>query len=185
MGEWEGKPRWYGGQIQQVARITTANKHSTDPYASFALSLEPLEQRKSNRFARVLGSRRMLQVSIPEDMARGEQSEKLRRFMAQKFVICGRVFVSFHAKDGHVYLMETDQNYERCADMEEGDQHRISLTSFVDWHNPLDLNYKQVMVSKFLFPSCLLIVISFVSQYPNGRLAGLSDYRPLSQLLNF
>ena len=152
MGDWEGKSKWYGGQIQQVARIAPVDKGS-DNSCGFQLALEPLEQRKSNRFARILGSRRMLQVRVPKDLAHGESSERLRRFMAQKFVLCGRVFVPFHAKEGKVYLMETDEDYERLGDMREGDQYRMSLAAFVSWHNPLDLNHKQVMLpdSSFLY----------------------------------
>ncbi|KAG1795975.1 RNA dependent RNA polymerase-domain-containing protein, partial [Suillus plorans] len=60
-----------------------------------------------------------------------------------KFVLCGRVFVPFHAKEGSVYLFETSQNIDRQTNLSEGDSHRLTLYQFVKWHNPLGLNSMQ------------------------------------------
>ncbi|OBZ68489.1 putative RNA-dependent RNA polymerase SHL2 [Grifola frondosa] len=137
-GEWQGDPKWYGGKIQQIVRLVEAEKGSSRPYRLF---LEKMQKRKSNRFARFLGSRRVLQISIPKKLLH-ENIEALRSFLAQNFILCGRVFVAIGAKDGKVYLMEINQDHERKADT-VGDQFRMSLEEFVDWHNPLSLNSKQ------------------------------------------
>ncbi|KAH9948208.1 RNA dependent RNA polymerase-domain-containing protein [Amylocystis lapponica] len=140
-GEWREDATWYGGKIQQIARLVKVEDDHTVP---FKLRLEKMEKRKSNRFARFLGSRRLLQISIPQKLAfEGPKvMQKLHEFLQQKFVLCGRVFVPFHAKDRKVYLMEVNQDYGRAADLVK-DQHRISLHDFVEWHNSVSLNMNQ------------------------------------------
>ncbi|KAH7920937.1 hypothetical protein BV22DRAFT_765729 [Leucogyrophana mollusca] len=136
MGEWEGKEGWYGGQIQQVARLVKLA-------SGFTFELEKPEIRRSHRFSRFLGSRRVLQVRVPSELMY-KHGEEIRRFLhSSKFVLCGRVYIPFHAKEGALYMVETSENYQRLSDPSEGDQYRISLTDFVQWHNPLRLNAKQ------------------------------------------
>ncbi|OAX39662.1 hypothetical protein K503DRAFT_716030 [Rhizopogon vinicolor AM-OR11-026] len=137
MGDWEGKENWYGGKIQQVARVVKAGK-------SFKFELEKPEIRRSHRFARFLGSRRILQVRVPENIMYEKVGPGVRDFlMSSKFVLCGRVYVPFHAKDGSLYLFETKENIDRQTNPDDGDCHRMTLYDFVQWHNPLKLNSKQ------------------------------------------
>ena len=82
-----GKQKWYGGKIQQVARLSEAEN------GSFQLTLTKMESRKSNRFARFLSSRRLLQVSIGKQLV-NDRKEDVDAFFKQKFVLCGRVFVA-------------------------------------------------------------------------------------------
>ncbi|KAI0640255.1 RNA dependent RNA polymerase-domain-containing protein [Trametes polyzona] len=138
-GPWKDTEDWYGGKIQQVARIEEAN-------GALRLVLAPMEMRKSCRFARFLGSRRLLQVTVPREI-QNKHGDKLKEFFLQKFVLCGRVFVAFGMKDGKIFLMETREDHERGARV-MGDAQRMSLEEFVDWHNPLDRNGKQA-VSKW------------------------------------
>ncbi|KAH7911585.1 RNA dependent RNA polymerase-domain-containing protein [Hygrophoropsis aurantiaca] len=136
MGEWHGKDNWYGGRIQQVVRLLKNG-------SGFIFELEKPEIRRSHRFSRFLGSRRVLQVRISEDLML-RSGEEVRTFLHRsKFVLCGRVFLPFHAKEGALYMMETNENYGRTMDFLQGDHFRISLSAFVQWHNPLRLNSKQ------------------------------------------
>ena len=130
-----GQPDWYGGKVQQVAMLREADD-------GFHLVLTKMEMGKSTRFARSLGSRRMLQVSIPRDVVI-HRADELRAFFGQKFVLCGRVFVAFCVKGARVFLMEIPEDYERVADA-PGDDKRITLMEFVAWHNPMDRNGSQV-----------------------------------------
>ena len=130
------RTNWYGGKIQQIARLEVAGD------GSFRLALCRMESRKSHRFARFLGSRRMLQISIQRLLV-NNRGDDLRAFFKQKFVLCGRIFVAFGAKDNKVFLMETPEDYERTMRV-PGDESRISLNDFVAWHNPLELNSEQV-----------------------------------------
>jgi hypothetical protein len=138
MGQWEGKDHWYGGKIQQVARVVKAG-------TTFKFELEKPEIRRSHRFARFLGSRRILQVRVPDNLTYDKVGSALREFLiSSKFVLCGRVFVPFHAKEGSVYLFETNENIDRQTNLGHGDSHRLTLYQFVKWHNPLRLNSTQV-----------------------------------------
>ncbi|KAG6878945.1 hypothetical protein C0992_006382 [Termitomyces sp. T32_za158] len=81
-------------------------------------------------------------LKIPKDLIHAE-NKQLKEFMRHKFILCGRVFVPFFAKDHAVYLVETAEDYERCAADWAGDQFRMSFKDIINWHNPLDLNLNQ------------------------------------------
>jgi hypothetical protein len=142
LGDWKGAPNWYGGRVQQIARLV----EDADA-KSFHIRLEPLEMRSSNRFARFLGSRRIIQLRVSQKLLY-KAGENAREFLAHKFVLCGRIFVPFHAKDS-VYMVETDEDYERHSDASCGDHFRMSFETFLQWHNPFDRNRKQVNIFTF------------------------------------
>ena len=143
MGEWEGEPNWWGGNIQQILRLAKAPSGSPERYV---VLMERLESCRSNRIARFLGSRRVGQMRVDTDLMNKER-DGLLAFLLQCFVICGRIFRPFASKDGSLYLMESNLDFERIANKAFGDQHRISFAQFVNWHNPLHLNSKQVFYS--------------------------------------
>lgn len=138
MGEFQGFRDWYGGKIQQAGRLVKEA-------GSLKIKLEKMESRRSHRFGRYYGSRRFLHIRVSKDLIQKER-EDVRRFFRQKFVLCGRIFVAFHAKERHVYLVETDENYDRQPQQWCGDHHRQSFNQFINWHNPLEVvkNTKQV-----------------------------------------
>lgn len=94
----------------------------------------------------------MLRLSIPPSV----NKDRLRKFLAQKFVLCGRVFVALRPKEGKsgqawkVYLIEVNENVDRHPKVSEGDHRRLSLREFVRWHNPIELNSKQVRYTPFV-----------------------------------
>ncbi len=134
-GDFMGQQGWYGGKVHQAAMIQEADD-------GFHLALAQMQMGKSTRFARFLGSRRILLVSIPYYLVNSRAGE-LRAFFAQKFVLCGRVFVAFSVKGTKVFLMETPEDYER-ATVVSGDDQRITLMDFIAWHSPMDHNGSQV-----------------------------------------
>jgi hypothetical protein len=134
-GEWEGAVNWYGGQVQQIARLTKVD-------STYAVHLEPLEKRRSNRFARFLGSRRIIQLHVPQEL-----KEKIREFTLQKFVLWGRIFVPFHSKKEGLYMTETNENLDRRSDYSSGDQFRMTFDQFIEWHNSPRLNANQVQIA--------------------------------------
>jgi hypothetical protein len=136
MGPWKGDPDWHGGQVQQLAQLVKAD-------GSLKVQLEPMEKRRSHRFARFCGSRRILQLRIPDDMVTKDNAA-VKQFLSQKFILLGRIFVPFHSKDGGLYMVETDQNSGRIPKDSCGDQYRLSFDAFMRWHNPLENNFKQV-----------------------------------------
>lgn len=100
---------------------------------------------RSHRLGRYLGSRRVLQVKLPPKVLYDQtEMQLLRGFLSKKFVLCGRVYAAFSVKDEKVYLVETNEDYERSPKDDAGDNHRCSLRDLVEWYNPLDLNSNQV-----------------------------------------
>jgi len=94
----------------------------------------------------------MLRLTIPP----GLNQDRLRNFLGQKFVICGRVFVTLRPKDSKggkawkIYLIEVDENVDRRPKVSEGDHRRLTLREFVKWHNPIGLNSKQVRTATLM-----------------------------------
>lgn len=138
MGLWRGKDNWYGGKIQQVGRLKEATGRR-----SFSIQLEQPEVRRSHRFGRYLGSRRILQVRVPDELFRQRGDEVRRFFECHKFILCGRVFLPFHAKEGGVYMVETDNGFGHQCNPHEGDHYRLAFMDFINWHNPFRLNSHQ------------------------------------------
>ncbi|KAI0042274.1 hypothetical protein FA95DRAFT_1564481 [Auriscalpium vulgare] len=138
---WHGETRWYGGKIQQVVCV------SIDP-ATKALSftLEAPEMRRSNRFARILGSRRMLEFKLAREFKYDSEGTTLKHLL-RNFVLCGRVFVPIALKDDKVYLMEIKNDYQRLPSA--GDDQRMGYWEFIEKHNSLDMNRRQP-ISKYV-----------------------------------
>ncbi|KAF9652836.1 hypothetical protein BDM02DRAFT_3108435 [Thelephora ganbajun] len=136
---------WYGGRISQCARVV-------EEAGQFKVFLDPpAYQKTTSRFARFLGSRRMLRLTIPP----GIHQDRLRSFLARKFVLCGRVFVALRRKESKsgkpwkVYLIEVNEDVDRYPEVSEGDQSRLTFQEFVRWHNPIQVNNKQP-ISKWI-----------------------------------
>ncbi|RXW18376.1 hypothetical protein EST38_g7477 [Candolleomyces aberdarensis] len=150
MGAWEGDSDWHGGQVQQLARLVRVEKgvNSSGGGPNLKVELHPLEKKRSHRFARFAGSRRIMQLRVPDKLLQ-EMRDVVKEFLCQKFILLGRVFVPFHCKDGSVYMVEIDQDYEREAMAWCGDNFRHSFAEFMQWHNPMELNSRQA-ISKFV-----------------------------------
>ena len=140
-GEWKGKPNWWGGQIRQLVHLV----YSANQDSLFTLKLGRMEHGRSHRFARCVGSRRILTVRIPSTDKFDIKMDELRVwFSKHKFVLCGRVFVPFAAKQNNIHLIEINEDWQREPSTEQGDQYRSSLEGFTDCHNPIALNQGQV-----------------------------------------
>lgn len=125
---------YFGGKVDQVLRLTV------DTHGKFIFRLQPPSKSKSFRFRRFLGSRRLLDVRFSESEPR-LRPEKLRDFFTQTpLVINGRIFRAFYARRNGVHLVETNEDLYRPGDPLVGDQFRMSLREFIEWHNPLYAN---------------------------------------------
>ncbi|TFK42152.1 RNA dependent RNA polymerase-domain-containing protein [Crucibulum laeve] len=134
-GAWMEEPNWYGGRVQQLARLVKEE-------GKYEIQLEPLEKRRSHRFARYCGSRRIIQLRVADALVTNENAA-IKDFLKRKFILCGRVFVPFHAKDNSLYMVETNEDWQRRPQTWCGDEFRRSFSEFVNWHNPLSYNFKQ------------------------------------------
>ncbi|KAJ6541584.1 RNA dependent RNA polymerase-domain-containing protein [Mycena capillaripes] len=136
---WDGRSSYYGGQIEYPLCLVK----SKNPEQLYEIYLEKPEKGRSHRFARDLGSPSILHLSIPSKLVRDE-GEDIRKFLAKRFIINGRVYLPIPPKDTtSVYLIQTNQDYERKPSPYYGDQFRISFDEFVQRHNPLELNSHQ------------------------------------------
>lgn len=133
-GPWHGEQKWYGGKIQQTAHLAESEDDAEPP----RVILDKMQMTRSHRFGRFIGSRRLLQLKLPKNTG-----SKYQKVLENKFVLCGRIFVSLPDKDGKSYLLEVDEDYERSIQI-PGDEHRMSLEDFVKWHNPMEFNGNQV-----------------------------------------
>ncbi|KAF9499753.1 hypothetical protein BDN71DRAFT_1441324 [Pleurotus eryngii] len=126
MGDWDSCPNWYGGLVQLVFRL-----HKTTE--GFKILVEPLESRRSHYFSRMLGSKRLAQIRIPDDYLL-KDIKAVRAFLRQRFVFMGAAYLPYHAKDGNsVYCIDTSSSGDGLD----------SLGSVCEWHNPIELNYRQ------------------------------------------
>ncbi|KAI0033843.1 RNA dependent RNA polymerase-domain-containing protein [Vararia minispora EC-137] len=145
MGTFEGVEKWYGGRIQQIVR--REKKGSAMKYV-----LQAPEMTRSHRIGRFVGSRRVLELRIPKS----ERFDFDVKSLVRKFILAGRVFVPFDSKDGKVYMVETNENYERSESSAQGDDKRMSFRKLITWHNSLSRNFMQP-VTKWVarFDLCL------------------------------
>lgn len=149
-------PDWYGGRIVQHACLVQDTGSR-----KLKIQLEAMEYRKdSTRIARFLGSRRILHLGVADSLL-FKNEHGVKRFLNQKFILCGRVFVALRSKEGKVYMVEVNEDYERQGQLKEGDNKRKTFQEIIDWHNPMDKNMQQVC-SAFchLSPPTRLTIVS-------------------------
>ncbi|KAG8739289.1 hypothetical protein FRC10_005817 [Ceratobasidium sp. 414] len=139
-----GDGGYFGGKIDQIARLEIEKDE-------FKFTLLPPKKDKSFRFRRFMGSRRLLDVRFSEQVGR-RSGDIIKFFARQALVINGRIFRAFYAQKTTVHLVETNETALRPADPLFGDDHRLSLNEFIEWHNPLYANPNQPIpkwVSRF------------------------------------
>lgn len=115
------------------------------------IRLHPQEKGPSRRFGRYFGSRRILQLNIQDDIDTKHQ-DKLMRYLTKGFVLLGRVFRAFHAKESKVYFFETNETYDNRESLpSEGDNERIPLNDFILLCNRLNPQSGQVCLFELTF----------------------------------
>ncbi len=171
MGVFQGKENWYGGQIQQIGHVVECGERGI-----YKVIIQPLTQTRSTRFARFLGSRRLFQLRVSDRLAQNDKVG-INEFLSQKFVLCGRVFVPWVAKEGSLYLVECEENYARESCEWCGDQFRKTYASILEWHNPPQGNDSQVRMLLTSFVCLILTIILAASKVRDEECAGFIDLR--------
>lgn len=143
MGNWKGEENWYGGRIQLIAKVSiNRNKSGRN---MFSFRLEPYGIGKSNRATRYCTSLSILQLKIEKNSEYALSNDaSIANLLGERFVLCGRVYCPFHTKEGKLFLVETNEDYERKPVSKLGDKFRQSFDDFLNWHNPMELNSDQV-----------------------------------------
>jgi RNA-dependent RNA polymerase len=153
---------WYGGKVAFIARLCQKEQsgNRSNDMPQYRIELDAPELSASTRFLRRWGSRRFVRVRIPDSVFYGQNNRKLHASMAfhlltvgfeglltffkNNFVIHGRVFRAFYAKDHSVFLFELPSTYSSGHIQQDLHGDRISLPQFLEWHNPMAINKGQV-----------------------------------------
>jgi hypothetical protein len=88
-----------------------------------------------------------IRVKISDRVAHNVDSNKLIEYFSHPFVLLGRVFRAYYAKDS-VFLVQTNEvlansRIESCP-WHPSQPGPMPLLDFLDWFNPLKLNQDQV-----------------------------------------
>ncbi|KAJ7439963.1 RNA dependent RNA polymerase-domain-containing protein [Mycena latifolia] len=132
MGEFEGVPDYFGGNVQLTIRLLDAGDDK-EP----RVRLEPLQMTRSHHLARELGSVSVIALRDDKDGA------LVRQWATRKFIFCGRAYIALPPKSSKVYLIETNEDYGRTPQDWCGDQWRISYDEYIRRNNRMDLNANQ------------------------------------------
>lgn len=134
---------WYGGSVCFPARVKKAG-----PSESFTLDLLPPTLGPSTRFTRAFGSHSFVRVKLDQGMVLRE-GRNLIEFFQTPFIIGGRVFRAFYAKENTVHLFMTNEtvvvNKEGSPVVATNSKHEgMSVMEFLQWHNDPYHNSAQV-----------------------------------------
>ncbi|KAJ7603642.1 RNA dependent RNA polymerase-domain-containing protein [Mycena polygramma] len=113
MGEFEGVPDYYGGNVQCTIRLLYSGENQTPK-----VRLEPLQMTRSHHLARDLGSVSVIALRDDKDGA------LVKQWALRKFIFCGRTYIALPPKSSKVSV-------------------RISYDDYIRKNNPMHLNEKQ------------------------------------------
>ncbi|KAK7060569.1 hypothetical protein VNI00_001335 [Paramarasmius palmivorus] len=149
---------WYGGKIHFRARIKdVASQYRylnldlafaylrmilfTSKYPDFRVTLERAELGPSFRFSRRFGSLFFVRMKLPK---KSKHTQHLIQFLLRPFVICGGVYRAFYEKEKTVFFFRTNEIPD--GETISGTKFvpgGLSISEFLDFHNPLEINSKQ------------------------------------------
>jgi RNA-dependent RNA polymerase len=114
----------------------------SNPFA-YKVVLEKPQIGASCRFTRRFGSISFLRVKVPE-MFLNRPNNRLTEFFSRPFILNGRVFQTFYAKDDNMFLFRTNEIFKGGSIQAAlGPSRGLSFLEFLNWHNPLRKNTKQ------------------------------------------
>lgn len=122
----------------------------------YTLVLEKHTIGPSHHVARAFGSRRVLEVIVPEALLRAEV-QSIQQFFWRCFVLNGRVFQAVCAVGSSVFLVETG-DYPHSPRSVLTNNGRKSLQRILAWQNSFKSDPSQVR-------SLILVVTGFDSPY--------------------
>jgi hypothetical protein len=137
-------PGWHGGKVHFCARLKNVGTAKTPQYR---VILDRPVLGPSCLFTRRFMSRRFLIIKLSKQILNNPDNGLLGLF-SRPFVLTGKVFRAFYAKDENVFLIETNEMVE-CGTITASRRPTspmgpCSLMDFINWHNPLLLNTNQV-----------------------------------------
>ncbi|KAF8189916.1 RNA dependent RNA polymerase-domain-containing protein [Mycena galopus ATCC 62051] len=130
-------PKRYGGKVSFVGNIEAVGNGE-----KFKVVLDRCTLSSSCRLCRRFGSSAILRLKLPQKVWYAG-NKNLKDFFYKPFVILGKVFRAFYAKDGTVFLFKTREYYTNGEIRHSTTG--LSLFEFLDQFNPLQLNANQAL----------------------------------------
>ncbi|TFK55073.1 hypothetical protein OE88DRAFT_1732348 [Heliocybe sulcata] len=131
LGGGNREDEWYGGKVHFVARLRE----------DWQIVLEQPKLGSSNRFARRFGSARFLSIKCHSKLS----GRKLVEYFKNPFILHGRVFRAYFAKEMTAFLFQTDEIVTADGRVVMPPGGMWSISRFIEWHNPLSQNQHQTM----------------------------------------
>jgi RNA-dependent RNA polymerase len=137
-------PGWHGGKAHFCARLKNIGTAKAPRYR---VILERAVLGPSCLFTRRFMSKRFLTIKVSKQILNNPDNGLLDLFL-QPFILTGRVFRAWYAKDDNIFMIETDEMLDgdtiSASRRPASPTGPCSLNDFLEWHNPLLLNTNQV-----------------------------------------
>lgn len=111
----------------------------------YKITLEPAELGPSYMFARRFGSKHFFRLKLTKLVLNTKKADDLLNYLCRPLILCGGVFRAFYAKESNVFYVKTNE----CALGDRISQGEtvagmMSILEFLEWHNPMSFNDRQV-----------------------------------------
>jgi hypothetical protein len=84
-----------------------------------------------------------LTIRVSKDLL--NKGDAVEKFMYRPFILMNDIFRAYDAKEGNVFLVNTNEKVEGLKiNPNRTVPGLLSLLDFLKWHNPLELDLKQV-----------------------------------------
>jgi RNA-dependent RNA polymerase len=137
-------PNWHGGKVHFRARLKNVG---TTKMPRYRVILERAVLGPSCLFTRRFMSKRFLTIKVPKQILNNTDNGLFDLFL-RPFILTGRVFRAWFAKDDNVFMVETDEildgNTISASRRPASPTGPCSLEAFLEWHNPINRNTNQV-----------------------------------------
>ena len=170
---------WHGGQVLFHAILinTTTDKKSCNP--QYKITLQPAELSSSHSFGRRFGSKHFLRMKLAKNVL-NKHTKKLSEYLHRPLILCGSVFRAFFSKESNVFYVKTNEGTDGKSILSNVFVPNImSFWEFINWHNPIELNSKQVSKNLWIsadFP--LNNLDQTMAKYASRFALGLSNSVP-------
>ena len=135
---------WHGGQVLFHAKLHNLARDRKSCTPQYKLTLEPAELSSSHSFARRFGSKHFLRMKLTKGVV-NKHSKKLLDYIRRPLILCGSVFRAFFAKESNVFYVKTNEGTDGKSILSNVSVPNVmSFLEFINWHNPIELNSKQV-----------------------------------------
>ena len=150
-------PLKFGGCVEFVVKVTE----------SLDLQQQTPQQCPSTRFGRRFGSSSFVKLMFTKEALDKlkKQPGGLLNYVQQPIIIAGGVFRAYSTRDSNVFYIQTNEaspDTERMRQwlLRDPFPYALSFLEFIRWHNPLEHNQNQVLITHGLTYTPILMCIT-------------------------